>query len=387
MKYVKWAFLQAFMLITIASALGQVPDPYVRDYNFEFRIKGLEKDSVVYLANYYGDRQYYFDTTEVTNGRFTFKGAEIIGGIYSVIMQDRKSYFEFVVNEPSIAMETDTVDFVNRMTVKTSEENRSFYAYLQFINGKQAEAAPLRDVINTLPEDDPKRKKAEAKLRAIDSEVKAYKENYITKNPDFFSTKVFQTTDDPVVPRPPATAEDTAVWKYRYFKNHYFDLVDFEDERLLRTPVFHNKVTYYLNKLTVQHPDSIIISADVMAKKARATPEMFKYVVHTITNKYERSKVVCMDAVFVHMAKTYYCNGDAFWMTDKQTEKVCTRANAMAPLRCGQVAQNIILPDTSGTNWVNLHKIDFKFTVLLFWSPTCGHCKKAMPDFVEFYNN
>ena len=36
---------------------------------------------------------------------------------------------------------------------------------------------------------------------------------------------------------------------------------------------------------------------------------------------------------------------------------------------------------------VNLHKIEAPFTVLFFWDPDCGHCKKSMPKMLEFYDD
>ena len=38
---------------------------------------------------------------------------------------------------------------------------------------------------------------------------------------------------------------------------------------MLRTPVFHNKMTQYLDKLTVKNPDSIIESADLFISKIK----------------------------------------------------------------------------------------------------------------------
>ena len=37
--------------------------------------------------------------------------------------------------------------------------------------------------------------------------------------------------------------------------------MDFSDARMLRTPIFFNKMDQYLEKLTPKHPDSIVVSA------------------------------------------------------------------------------------------------------------------------------
>jgi hypothetical protein len=102
--------------------------------------------------------------------------------------------------------------------------------------------------------------------------------------------------------------------------------VDFTDERILKTPIFFNKMDTYLNKLTVQHPDSISQSADVMAILSRQNKDIFQYVVSYITSTYERSKIMGMDAIFVHMVENYYMTGEADWVKEKQLEKIEERA-------------------------------------------------------------
>ena len=62
----------------------------------------------------------------------------------------------------------------------------------------------------------------------------------------------------------------------------------------------------YLDKMTAKNPDSIIVSANTLIEKAKANEEIFRYVVSHVTSKYERSKIMGMDAVFVNMVENYY---------------------------------------------------------------------------------
>jgi peroxiredoxin len=194
-------------------------------------------------------------------------------------------------------------------------------------------------------------------------------------------------SQDPEIPKNPVLAEGQSIdeFNYRYYKENYLKHVDFGDERLLRSPVLHNKLDYYIKKLTVQIPDSINVAADYLTEKARANKEVFKYVVHHITNTYEKSNVMGMDAVFVHMAENYYLTGDAYWIDSARTEKIRERATSLKPLLLGKVTPNIILPDTGEKNWVNLHEIKAKYTILYFWDSHCGHCKKSTPKLHEYY--
>ncbi len=79
--------------------------------------------------------------------------------------------------------------------------------------------------------------------------------------------------------------------------------------------------------------------------------ETKKYIVHTITSKYEDSKVMGMDAILVHMGQTYYCPDKAWWLNEDKLKKFCERVDAMEPLLIGKIAPNLILQDTAEV-WV-----------------------------------
>lgn len=359
----------------------------VKNYNYTFTVAGLPDslDSAVYVANYYGGKQYYYDTLLVgKDGKFSMQGDSIKGGIYSIIMWDRKSYFEFVVNEPKISMVTRFNDYINSMKVDVSEENKNFYEYLRLINDKTSLANSLKEKLKTAEGKD--KDAAEEALRAIDKEVVSYKENFIQDNPNLLISKVFKASEEPNIPEYKEIKDEKERQKRRYveFKQQYLIGVDFADERLLRTPVLHNKLNYYITKLTPQVPDSIIAAADMLVSQTGGNKEMKKYIVHTITSKYEDSKIMGMDAVLVHMGENYYCPDQAWWLSEDKLEKFCERVNAMSPLLIGKQAPNLILLDTTG-KWQNLYEVKAKFTVLYFWDSGCGHCKKVTPKLLEVY--
>ena len=129
-----------------------------------------------------------------------------------------------------------------------------------------------------------------------------------------------------------------------------------------------------------------------LAPMSTGLGEVFQYVVQFITNKYQNSEIMGMDAVFVHMALNYYCPGPnkpsrAYWMSDENLEKLCERARKMAPLVIGSKAPNIILTDSTEQNWIGFHGLPQEYVVLIFWDPHCGHCKKEMPGWYEVYKN
>lgn len=358
-------------------------------HNLKFKINGL-KDTLAYLAGYYGPKQYFKDTADVdSQGNLTFKGKDSLpGGIYSVVMPDKGTYFEFIVNEQSFSMETDTGNFVKAMKVKGSLENELFYKRLNYLEAKQKEINPLKAIMDDSLKTEDDKKAAREKLSAIDKEIKEYTMKIVQENPNTFLAKVFKAMEEIDAPEAPLleNGRKDSLFPFRYYKEHFFDNLDFQDDRLLRSPVFHNKMEKYLSKLTVQHPDSISAAADYMAAKARGNKEMLKYIVHYVTSTYEKSNIMGMDAVFVHMAQNYYMKGDAFWIDTAQLAKITERANKLAPLLIGKKVINVTLQDTSMTKWYSLYDVKAKYTVLYFWDPNCGHCKKVTPKLKELYD-
>ncbi|HQO86500.1 MAG TPA: DUF4369 domain-containing protein, partial [Bacteroidia bacterium] len=115
-------------------------------YQVKVKITPVFKDSLYYLANYFGDKQYIQDSAKAdAAGIVIFKGKEKLpGGIYLFVVPGKK-YFELIIDkEQNFTMETDTADMVKNMVVKGSDDNQKFYNYLRFVMDKQKEAETLQ---------------------------------------------------------------------------------------------------------------------------------------------------------------------------------------------------------------------------------------------------
>jgi thiol-disulfide isomerase/thioredoxin len=199
-------------------------------------------------------------------------------------------------------------------------------------------------------------------------------------------TAVFKASTEPDVPEPPKNADGSidSLFRYRYFRAHYFDNINMKDDRLLRTPVFAPKIKQYVERIIPQHPDSICVGAQKMIDLTDEKSDIFKYLVFYITNTYEKSNIMGMDAVFVCMAEQYYLSGKAFWIDSAQTEKIRERVNALKPCLIGKQAYNMRMykPDFQQ---ISLNEVKNRYTIIYFWDPSCGHCQKVTPKLSEFY--
>ncbi|MBA3649372.1 MAG: DUF5106 domain-containing protein [Chitinophagales bacterium] len=340
------------------------------------------KDTTCFLANYYGDKQYIVDTVRSDrNGTAVFNGKKMLpGGIYLFVFPD-KHYFEMIVDrEQYFTIETSWSDPIRDMKVKDSRDNQLFYDYLRTAIELQRKSLKWDDSLKVA-----KTKEDSSNLREQtkknEEELMAYREKYLSDYPETFLAKVFKSMPEPEIPKETPTlpnGKKDSLFAYHYFKDHFLDNIDFQDSRLLRTPILGSKLKKYIQDITPQIPDSIDKAADLVVAKAKGDSEVFKYVVWWITYTYETSKIMGLDAVFVHMVENYYIPGQAYWMDSASLSKITDRARKIAPNLIGSTAPEIALKDSIG-NWEILSKVPAKFTILVFWDPDCSHCQKEIP--------
>ena len=368
----------------LIQSLAQKPASEQR--RIEVVVKGVANDTI-FLANYFGNKLYYTDTTMAdAKGRFVFqrKGG-YKAGVYAIVVPGPK-YFEILLDEPEVVLETDTTDLLGHLLVKKSVQNQLFVDYIKHLNTQRKAAEALKVKIgsaSTMKEKDALKEQQ----KAIDPGIRTYQESVAAKVPGSLLSLILHMSmvKESLRPLMPDGTLDSAA---AYFANRarYWDGTDLTDERILRTPVFHNKLNEYFGKTNVpQIPDTIIKLADHLIAALGPSDELYKFVVHTITYTAETSDIMGMDGVFVHMANTYYCpkkdgKARAFWMNEEQLDKLCKRAAKQAPLVIGAKSKNLILPDTAEQKWVSLHHLPEEYVVLVFWESSCGHCKKEIPE-------
>lgn len=353
-------------------------------YKIDGHITGLQDTSVI-LAYYFGGKQYASDTAFSKNGKIVFSGEkELSGGMYMVVLPNQQ-YFDIVISEQRFSFSTNINSLVKSMTFTNSKENTPFYKYLNFITEKQREVTPLREKEKVASEKE--KKQIQEKILKIDTEVKNFKNKFENNYSEIFFTKILKATTDPIIPNAPDTMDkqEKQLFQFQYYKDHYWENMDFTDERMLKTPIFFSKMDTYLNKLTIQDPDSIKKSADVLVTLSRQNQDIFQYVVSYITSTYERSKIMGMDAVFVHMVENYYMSGEADWVKEDQLQKIEERAEKIAPNLIGRPAPPFLnqlgypFMKNEKDEIKRMYDINSKYTLLVFYSPDCGHCKKVIP--------
>ena len=378
--------VRLILLVTLCiqsfALLAQVENTFPR---INVVVDGVSNDTI-YLANYYGTKLFYNDTTLANeNGEFSFEGKPFNEcGKYAIVLPGPIFFDIMLVNEP-MTFQTTLSNPSGDMEVIESDENRVFYDYLKFLNVKRSERSPY-DVVLTDSSSTPLQVEiAKNGMQLLTSEVVEYQQNLIDSDKNFLFGKYLGMLQEIEVPQPPSEIEDADLWRYHWYRSHYWDNVDLTDPRLVRDGALNTLINRYWAQVLPPVPDTMFVEAVKLLDRVEGNEEIFKFFLHHMTFESESSKVMCMDKVFVRLVDKYYSTGLVEWLNDEQLKKIIDRAGELRYSLCGEIAHNITLPGIDQSSWNSLHDIEAKYTLLVIWESTCGHCKKEMPILQRIY--
>ncbi len=371
-----------------------IPSMARQGYKLHVKIPGV-KDSMVFLAHYYGEplpKIYKRDSARFDrngNAEFTTTDSTFVGGIYMMLLSDKKTYFEFLLNSgDDITMNVTLDKLPDGVKFKNSPENDRFQAYVDFLKGYSAGQEKLKKKLaDAKTEADTAAVRKEAQGSAKD--LTNYRHDYVAKYPGSLLANIFNALEVPVVPEGDHYLEDgktkDSTFAYNYYKAHFWDGFNYQDDRLIHTPVLQPKLEEYITKLVLPYPDSVNAESDRLLKKAKGTKDLFKFTLWWLTRNVENSKVMGMDECFVYLVENYYMKGDAFWLTSDELSKYMDRAMKIAPNVIGNVAPEVKTKNVFTQKDESMMAIKANWTLLVFYSPDCGHCQHEIPQLDSVY--
>ncbi len=382
---IRHQFVKALLPVLLTSLFAEVVNAQ-EDPLLSFEIEGLTEGDTVYLANYYGNKMYYADTTIADKkGGFAFVSPSAEkGGKYGLVLPEN-AFVEFIVTGDAVSLEADVADLPGSVKVKKGLDTQLFYEYLGFIQDMRDKRLPIDTMAQDTTLSEAARAQLVQDLNVLNLQVEAEQLRIEEEHGETLFAKMIRMVREPDVPEAPVDAANPQLWRYYRFRTLFWDRVDFQDGRLVRDPALHALLEQYWGSIMPQLPDTAVIEMNKLIARAEGQPDMFKYLVHFFTFSAEKSQVMCMDKAFVNLVDNYYATGKADWLGEEQLKKVIDRAEDLRYSQCGERIPNIILPDTTQKNWVSLYDIDSKYTLVSIWESTCGHCKKEMPKLEALY--
>lgn len=368
---------------------GNVEEPVTPDVELIVTVKG-QPAGTGKLVGVYADQNFLADTTLIdANGTMVFKKDKRYDeGLYYVLLPDKTSFQVLLTKDQHFEMITEKSSLTPGMQVKGSLENELLYKNLKFQSELEPKFAQVNSQIKSLQKGTPEyisqKKTLDSLLNARTEHVEWFKKNY----PKAFFTTYKVAGQNPPVEEPKKLdgTIDTAMQVYLY-RTKFWDGVDFTDDRLLHTPVFHNKLNRYIKELTPQHPDSLLIYAEQIIGKTRKTPDLFKYTVNYAALQYRPTKTTLMDGekVYSQLILKYWTPEIAFWSDSTEIVSLRSQARQMVNSYLGMKGQDIRAKDKNG---IYRSLYDSKATLLIFYvySPNCEHCIEETPQLIKLYH-
>jgi len=347
------------------------------------------KNQYVYLGHYFGKTYPIIDSAMLNeNSEAVFKGEKKLnGGIYLVGYPGKNGYFEILIDKNqkfSVIADTASVEKTGAQ-FENSPDNTLFISYQQEMKARGKVVSGLQQQLRVARTKEDSTKIMDD-LSKADKAITSYREDFIKKNPGALLTTLLIAMREPILEgtmKNPKTKEDS-IASYSYYKKHFWDGVNFYDSRLAYTTFFEDKVDKYFTQLVVPHPDSTIKEIDWMLSFASPSEEMTRLLLIKFVNRYLNQKYMWEDAVFVHLYEKYFSNKKYSWLTEKGEKTITDRAYSLMANIMGTPASDIDLPDSTG-NPVQLYGQAADFFLVVFWDPTCGHCKEVLPRLDSFY--
>jgi len=408
--------LLSFSLLSIVTAISAQTG-----HDIKVNFKNV-KDTVMYLAFYQFDKSYIADTSKkIVKGNVVFKGKKSLDrGVYYIVSQEKARYFDFFISDANqnITINTDTAEMVKNLKSPSSKENDDFFGYIKFITSKNKEFGEIRTKTKGMNSKDSAAFVNE-KAKQLNESVNAFEKTFMEQHKGMFVSDVINLKMEKEAKDIPkaSNGRPDSLYIYNYYKNHFWDGVNFQDDGILRTPFFADRLKKYFNNVIVQHPDTMSVEIDRVMAKTKAGTMMQKILISHFLYTAESSKVMGFDKVFVHVIDKYIRTGMAKEVYDDATiEKIKGRGDILKPLLLGSKAPDLLMIDTIGhrtiakmgfdtvktstgatklyydnvqnlaQTFAPLYGVKADYLILVFWDVDCGHCKTEIPKLLEEYH-
>lgn len=194
----------------------------------------------VYLAAYYGDRILLLDSAQIVSNQAVFEGeGNLEIGVYTVLIPQRWIQDFIVSDDAEIQMR---VDENARFSADGDLEN--YFRYLDFLDENHTR-----------------------------EEQKIYRENLLKKASSEFFAKLLKA-EEMVASEQFSDLRE----RYNFQKEHFFDNLDIGDKQLLRTPIYFERLRYFITRFTTQNVDTLISTSHKLLKKSAQNAETFLFV-------------------------------------------------------------------------------------------------------------
>lgn len=350
--------------------------------NISGLISGLAHKPI-FLFSHYGEKITPMDSTySDTLGRFAFSlGKSYLPGMFR-IQWGTDGLIDLIWNHEDISFTTNFLAPSDSLQIQTSLENKIYYDYSRTDRITQSKLELLMPLVDYYPVKDTFYHLAAMEMEHIQQAQQNTLDSLEKMYPNTLAIRIFKAYQTPFISSGMSKDE-----RLSFLRQHYFDRMDFTDTSLLRTTVFPNKAISYLslysnNRLSQKQLEMEFIKAvTIMLSATSVNTEVYKFFLDYLVGGFDKYH---FDEVITYIAENFQ---DPYSCEDqKRKSSLQKKLENFKKIAIGKQAPEFSLPDTKG-NQIPLSALTAEYTLIVFYSIDCQHCRDMMPRLKTLYDN
>lgn len=381
--------LLPLILLFSGSAMAQSagPSPAAGGYEIDITLTPFQNQKI-YLGSYYGKYKKLADSTMVDAlSRGSFRGSrKLTPGLYFLVSPGKTILFDLMIDSLQHMRIIADSAYPDQARITGSPDNDLYQQYTRFLSVQGPILAKISADFKTAKN----AADSQRLIKAYEIENKKlndFRKGVMDNHPHSMLAMFFHALKKPEPEKTLpllANGKQDSLYPFRFSKEHFWDDINFSDDRLLYTPFFDQRVEEYYKSYVFPEADSIIPEVNYMLLSAREGKEMFNYLLGRFTDEYINPKIMGQDKVFVFLFNNFFSKGDTTFLNERQRKFIFDRAYSLMANQIGEAAAPMELRQPAG-NPASLYNLQAPFTFVAFWDHNCGHCKEQIPRIDSIY--
>jgi thiol-disulfide isomerase/thioredoxin len=294
------------------------------------------------------------DSTKIQDGKFEFKARHYKQGMYIIGVNDNNHVPVILDNEPIVEIALQGPKLENNLKYLQSAQN---IAYIQYIPKENKLNAAIRSAHKKEGNDS-------TLINLKENELSQLRDSLRQAHPGTFLNKLIGWKSD-VLP---------------LSKKTFWNNFDFSDTAIVRCAVLNDRIQRYMRKFSNGQNSGYIQCAEEILSKAQINEVVYEFAVYQMITGFFESG---MDNICAYLIDNHL-NSESCGEDD--IHKLLTKtASSIQQLTIGNTPPSFSAALRDGKAFdLKKEMVKNKYTIIMFWSSWCTHCKDAAPDILAF---